>query len=132
VCPRSWEIIVVFTERLARGVQQRPKRILLDWVFAVTACVVTAGAVGSVSLSDADQATGAAAEGARVLTPSQLRRRRDPLDATVVRALLLPAVMSVLGRANWYFPRALRWLPGVRLERRGTTEPTRTEETVTA
>lgn len=54
------------------------------------------------------------------------------LDATVVRALLLPAVMSVLGRANWYLPRTLRWLPGVRLERRGTTEPTKAEEPVTA
>ena len=27
------------------------------------------------------------------------------VDATVVRALLVPAVMTVLGRANW-------WLPG--------------------
>jgi RND superfamily putative drug exporter len=33
------------------------------------------------------------------------------LDATVVRAVLLPAVMQLLGRANWYLPRWLRWLP---------------------
>jgi RND superfamily putative drug exporter len=34
------------------------------------------------------------------------------LDATIVRAVLLPAVMAVLGEANWYLPRWLRWLPG--------------------
>jgi RND superfamily putative drug exporter len=33
------------------------------------------------------------------------------LDATVVRALLLPAVMQLLGDRNWYLPRALAWLP---------------------
>ncbi|MFD0683564.1 MMPL family transporter [Actinomadura fibrosa] len=35
------------------------------------------------------------------------------IDATVVRVVLLPAVMSLLGRANWYLPRALRGLPGM-------------------
>jgi uncharacterized membrane protein YdfJ with MMPL/SSD domain len=33
------------------------------------------------------------------------------LDATVVRAVLLPAVMAMLGERNWYLPRWLRWLP---------------------
>jgi len=33
------------------------------------------------------------------------------LDATVVRALLLPAVMKLLGPRNWYLPRWLGWLP---------------------
>jgi uncharacterized membrane protein YdfJ with MMPL/SSD domain len=33
------------------------------------------------------------------------------LDATIVRALLLPAAMKLLGRYNWYLPRWLRWLP---------------------
>ena len=35
------------------------------------------------------------------------------LDATIVRALLLPAVMRLLGRRNWYLPRWLEWLPRV-------------------
>jgi RND superfamily putative drug exporter len=35
------------------------------------------------------------------------------LDATVVRALLLPAVMKLLGPRNWYLPRWLGWLPWV-------------------
>jgi len=33
------------------------------------------------------------------------------LDATVVRALLLPATMTLLGPRNWYLPRWLGWLP---------------------
>jgi RND superfamily putative drug exporter len=32
------------------------------------------------------------------------------LDATVVRALLLPATMKLLGPRNWYLPRWLGWL----------------------
>ena len=35
------------------------------------------------------------------------------LDATIVRALLLPATMKLLGRYNWYLPRWLSWLPQV-------------------
>ena len=33
------------------------------------------------------------------------------LDATVVRAVLLPATMKLLGPRNWYLPRWLGWLP---------------------
>jgi uncharacterized membrane protein YdfJ with MMPL/SSD domain len=33
------------------------------------------------------------------------------LDATVVRAMLLPAVMKLLGPRNWYLPHWLGWLP---------------------
>jgi RND superfamily putative drug exporter len=35
------------------------------------------------------------------------------LDATVVRAVLLPAAMALLGDWNWYLPRWLEWLPRV-------------------
>ena len=35
------------------------------------------------------------------------------IDATIVRGLLLPATMKLLGRWNWYLPRWLRWLPRV-------------------
>jgi putative drug exporter of the RND superfamily len=35
------------------------------------------------------------------------------LDATIVRALLLPAVMKLLGPRNWYLPRWLDRLPQV-------------------
>jgi len=33
------------------------------------------------------------------------------IDATIVRAVLLPSVMKLLGEANWYLPRWLEWLP---------------------
>ncbi|TDC81196.1 MMPL family transporter, partial [Actinomadura sp. 7K507] len=35
------------------------------------------------------------------------------IDATIVRVVLLPAVMSLLGRSNWYLPRWLAWLPHI-------------------
>jgi RND superfamily putative drug exporter len=35
------------------------------------------------------------------------------LDATIVRAVLLPATMKLLGTWNWYLPRSLRWLPAI-------------------
>ncbi len=38
------------------------------------------------------------------------------LDATVVRAVLLPSVMQLLGERNWYLPRWLEWLPALRHE----------------
>ena len=39
------------------------------------------------------------------------------LDATVVRSVLVPASMRLLGEWNWYLPRWLDWLPRVELER---------------
>jgi uncharacterized membrane protein YdfJ with MMPL/SSD domain len=42
------------------------------------------------------------------------------LDATIVRAILLPASMKLLGEWNWYLPRWLEWLP--RLEHREVSE----------
>jgi anti-anti-sigma factor len=35
------------------------------------------------------------------------------IDATIVRAVLLPATMKLLGDWNWYLPRWLDWLPHV-------------------
>jgi RND superfamily putative drug exporter len=43
------------------------------------------------------------------------------VDATLVRTILVPATMKLLGRNNWYLPRALHWLPNVSVE--GTLEP---------
>jgi RND superfamily putative drug exporter len=33
------------------------------------------------------------------------------IDATLVRAVLLPATMKLLGDRNWYLPGWLQWLP---------------------
>ncbi|MGH2764321.1 MAG: MMPL family transporter [Actinomycetota bacterium] len=40
------------------------------------------------------------------------------MDATIVRTLLVPASMRLLGDWNWYLPRWLRWLPRVNVEGR--------------
>jgi RND superfamily putative drug exporter len=33
------------------------------------------------------------------------------IDATIIRAVLLPASMKLLGARNWYLPKGLGWLP---------------------
>ena len=38
------------------------------------------------------------------------------LDATIIRSVLVPASMELLGDWNWYLPRWLRWLPEIRVE----------------
>ena len=39
-------------------------------------------------------------------------RRAVLIDATIVRGVLLPATMKLLGDRNWYLPGWLKWLPG--------------------
>jgi uncharacterized membrane protein YdfJ with MMPL/SSD domain len=39
------------------------------------------------------------------------------IDATIVRAVLLPATMKLLGKWNWYLPAWLSWLPELEHER---------------
>jgi uncharacterized membrane protein YdfJ with MMPL/SSD domain len=41
------------------------------------------------------------------------------IDATIIRGVLLPAAMKLLGEWNWYLPRRLAWLPA--LERKPAT-----------
>ncbi|MGZ4708347.1 MAG: MMPL family transporter [Acidimicrobiales bacterium] len=38
------------------------------------------------------------------------------IDATVVRMILVPATMELLGDANWWFPKWLSWLPKIHIE----------------
>ena len=37
------------------------------------------------------------------------------LDATLVRCVLVPATMAMLGRYNWYLPKWLEWIPNISL-----------------
>jgi uncharacterized membrane protein YdfJ with MMPL/SSD domain len=48
------------------------------------------------------------------------------IDATIVRAVLLPATMKLLGDWNWYLPKWLEWLP--RLEHEAQPEAERAPE----
>jgi RND superfamily putative drug exporter len=43
------------------------------------------------------------------------------MDATIVRTILVPATMRLLGDRNWYLPKWLGWLPQLHVE--GITEP---------
>jgi uncharacterized membrane protein YdfJ with MMPL/SSD domain len=48
------------------------------------------------------------------------------IDATIIRGVLLPATMKLLGEWNWYLPRWLAWVPSlapVEREARGPTPP---------
>ncbi|MCH9018510.1 MAG: MMPL family transporter, partial [Chloroflexi bacterium] len=38
------------------------------------------------------------------------------IDATIIRSVLLPATMKLLGDWNWYLPKWLEWLPDIRVE----------------
>jgi RND superfamily putative drug exporter len=40
------------------------------------------------------------------------------LDATVIRCVVLPSLMALLGERAWYLPRWLEWLPHMEVERR--------------
>jgi RND superfamily putative drug exporter len=41
------------------------------------------------------------------------------VDAFVVRTVLVPSTMKILGEANWYLPSFLRWMPELRFEAEG-------------
>ncbi len=38
------------------------------------------------------------------------------IDATIIRSVLLPAAMCLLGKWNWYLPSWLEWLPHIQIE----------------
>jgi RND superfamily putative drug exporter len=41
------------------------------------------------------------------------------IDATIIRGVLLPATMKLLGEWNWYLPRSLEWVPRLTSEELG-------------
>jgi uncharacterized membrane protein YdfJ with MMPL/SSD domain len=45
------------------------------------------------------------------------------IDASLVRGVLLPASMKLLGDWNWYLPNWLRWLPKIEHQPLPSTEP---------
>lgn len=45
------------------------------------------------------------------------------IDATIIRGVLLPAAMALLGERNWYFPTWLRWLPDMTHDESYDDEP---------
>jgi putative drug exporter of the RND superfamily len=47
------------------------------------------------------------------------------IDATIIRSVLVPAAMTLLGKWNWYLPTWLRWLPEVHVEGPAKPAPAR-------
>ncbi len=45
------------------------------------------------------------------------------IDATLIRSILLPASMKLLGDLNWYLPTWLQWIPTIRMEESGASPP---------
>jgi putative drug exporter of the RND superfamily len=45
------------------------------------------------------------------------------IDATLIRAVLLPATMKLLGDWNWYLPKWLEWLPQLEHEKQPEAPP---------
>ena len=44
------------------------------------------------------------------------------IDATIVRSVLVPATMKLLGDRNWYYPRFLEWAPRIGIDRAASHE----------
>src|SRR5262245_10796740 len=45
------------------------------------------------------------------------------LDATVIRSVVLPSAMALLGDRSWYLPKWLDWIPHLEVEGRVAPEP---------
>jgi len=93
-------------EEVDRG---EPTQIAVRRSIASTAGVVTAAAIVMVcvfalfgTLSSLELKQAGVGLAAAVL-----------IDATLIRGVLLPATMKLLGDWNWYLPRALQWLPQI-------------------
>ncbi len=54
------------------------------------------------------------------------------IDATIIRSILVPSTMKLLGTNNWYLPSWLEWLPDVRIEAAETPVPGSTSTPVEA
>ena len=45
------------------------------------------------------------------------------IDATIIRGVMLPATMKLLGEWNWYLPHWLEWVPSLAAEEKAAEEP---------
>jgi RND superfamily putative drug exporter len=51
------------------------------------------------------------------------------LDATIVRSILVPSAMKLLGDRNWYLPKWLGWLPQLDVEGHGSKDTVEVPDT---
>jgi RND superfamily putative drug exporter len=105
---------VIILSRVREAVDRgEPTETAVRRSIAVTAGVVTAAAAVMVgvfalfgTLSSLELKQAGVGLAAAVL-----------IDATLIRGVLLPATMKLLGDWNWYLPRRLDWLPKLGHER---------------
>jgi len=52
------------------------------------------------------------------------------VDATIIRSVLMPATITLLGNRSWYMPRWLEWIPNVSIgeARQAQAQPERGRE----
>jgi uncharacterized membrane protein YdfJ with MMPL/SSD domain len=106
----SMDYHVFILSRVREAVDRgEPTEVAVRRSIALTAGVVTAAAVVMVgvfslfgTLSSLELKQAGVGLAAAVL-----------IDATIIRAVLLPASMKLLGEWNWYLPRPLRRIPGI-------------------
>src|SRR5207244_10726043 len=97
------------TERLARACSRHPWRTTGAWIGArvlASALIIVAVSAGFAK-GDLVQFQQMGFGAAIALL----------IDATVIRSVILPSAMKLLGRWNWYLPSWLGWLPRVAIER---------------
>jgi RND superfamily putative drug exporter len=45
------------------------------------------------------------------------------IDATIIRMVIVPSTMELLGKANWWLPRWMQGLPEIQLEEASLPQP---------
>ena len=99
------------------------KTAIFGWIAFVLASLVLGGAIGTKQLEDTDTGSGDSGRADRMKQLGVGLAAAILIDATIVRAVLLPATMKLLGDANWYLPRWMGWIPKVGIE--GPAQPAR-------
>jgi uncharacterized membrane protein YdfJ with MMPL/SSD domain len=103
---------------LAEFCYRRRRIVVVAWIVALVGVSVLGQTVGGDLL--------------KTFSLPGTESQRAFINATVVRLLLVPATMELLGDRNWWFPKWLEWLPRVNVEGGNdfVTEEVRTPEPV--
>jgi uncharacterized membrane protein YdfJ with MMPL/SSD domain len=107
---------------VGRWSASHPWTAIAAWLGGVAVLLVAGHLAGTIQLPTGAQNVGPSGQAEQMISRDFPRHAvedvlfdsptlRVLLDATIVRALLLPATMKLLGPRNWYLPRWLGWLP---------------------
>jgi hypothetical protein len=107
--------------RMGRWSASHWKTAVFGWLAFVVAALVVGSAIGTKRVAQDDANVGEARRADHILKDAGFRPHPQLEIVTIVRAVLLPAAMILLGDRNWYLPRWLEWLP--RLEHAESRTP---------